>query len=143
MTEQIAPSVDRRATNQAPPLVGHNVVTGDRALVEALGRHGSPDLVDDLTELGVQAGSAEAREHGMLANQHHPELTSYDRWGTRIDEVAFHPSWHWLMERAVGHGLQAAPWEQQEPARRTPTCAARPASSPGRRPSPATAARSR
>ena len=27
--------------------------------------------------------------------------------------MVFHPSWHWLMERAVGHGLQAAPWEQQ------------------------------
>ncbi len=114
MTEPNQPSVDRRATNQAPPLVGHNVVTGDQALVDALARHGSPELVDDLTGLGLQAGSAEAREHGMLANRHHPELTSYDRWGNRIDEVAFHPSWHWLMERAVGHGLQAAPWEQQE-----------------------------
>ena len=50
----------------------------------------------------------------MLANRHHPELVPYDRWGNRVDEVEFHPSWHWLMERAVGHGLQAAPWEQQE-----------------------------
>ena len=50
----------------------------------------------------------------MLANRHHPELTAYDRFGNRIDEVEFHPSWHWLMERAVSHGLQAAPWEQQE-----------------------------
>ena len=113
MTEN-PPVVDRRATNQAPLLVGHNVVTGDQALVEALERHGSPDLVDDLAELGAQAGSEEAREHGMLANRHHPELTAYDRFGNRIDEVEFHPSWHWLMERAVRHGLQAAPWEQQE-----------------------------
>ena len=108
------PDVDpRRATNQAPPLVGHNVVTADLALTEALVRHGADGLVEDLTPLGVEAGSAEAREHGMLANRHHPELTTYDRFGNRIDEVAFHPSWHWLMERAVGHGLQAAPWEQQ------------------------------
>ena len=52
MTEQIVPSVDRRATNQAPPLVGHNVVTSDLALIEALARHGSADLVDDLTGSG-------------------------------------------------------------------------------------------
>ncbi|HEY4419233.1 MAG TPA: acyl-CoA dehydrogenase family protein, partial [Pseudonocardia sp.] len=52
-------------------------------------------------------------EHGRLANRHEPELTTYDRYGNRVDEVAFHPSWHWLMERAVGYGLQAAPWEQQ------------------------------
>jgi hypothetical protein len=50
----------------------------------------------------------------MLANTHEPQLTTYDRFGNRIDEVAFHPSWHWLMTRAVGHGLQAAPWEQSD-----------------------------
>jgi putative acyl-CoA dehydrogenase len=103
----------RAATNQPPPLVGHNVVASDRALVDALVRHAGPSVVDDLTELGRQAGTAEAREHGRLAHRYEPELTTYDRYGNRIDEVAFHPSWHWLMERAVGHGLQAAPWEQQ------------------------------
>ncbi len=105
----------RRATNQPPPLVGHNVVTSDAALTEALVRHGDAGVVDDLSGLGAEAGTAEAREHGMLANVHHPELTSYDRYGNRIDEVTFHPSWHWLMERAVGHGLQAAPWESDSP----------------------------
>jgi putative acyl-CoA dehydrogenase len=104
----------RATTNQAPLLAGHNVVTSDAALVEAVTRHAGADVVDDLVALGAEAGTAEAREHGMLANRHHPELTTYDRYGNRIDEVEFHPSWHWLMERAVGHGLQAAPWEQQE-----------------------------
>ncbi|MGA8245762.1 MAG: acyl-CoA dehydrogenase family protein, partial [Nocardioides sp.] len=106
-------SSTRAATNQPPPLVGHNVVTSDAALVEAVGRHAGQEAVDDLRPLGASAGTAEAREHGRLANRHEPELTSYDRYGNRIDEVVFHPSWHWLMERAVGHGLQAAPWEQQ------------------------------
>jgi putative acyl-CoA dehydrogenase len=101
----------RVAANQPPPLVGHDVVTSDVALVEAVTRHASAEVVDDLTALGREAGSAEAREHAMLANTHEPELTTYDRFGNRIDEVAFHPSWHWLMARAVGHGLQAAPWE--------------------------------
>jgi putative acyl-CoA dehydrogenase len=104
---------NRAATNQPPPLVGHNVVTTDPALVEAVTRHAGPEVVDDLEPLGAEAGTAEAREHGLLANRHEPELTTYDRYGHRIDEVVFHPSWHWLMERAVGHGLQAAPWEQQ------------------------------
>jgi putative acyl-CoA dehydrogenase len=103
----------RVASNQAPPLVGHNVVTSDPALVEAVTTHASAEVVESLTEIGALAGSAEAREHGILANRHHPELTSYDRFGNRIDEVAFHPSWHWLMERAVGFGLAATPWEQQ------------------------------
>ena len=104
----------RVATNQAPLLAGHNIVTGDAALVEAVTRHASAEVVEDLAGIGAEAGTAEAREHGVLANQHHPELVPYDRWGNRVDEVRFHPSWHWLMERAVGHGLAATPWEQQE-----------------------------
>jgi putative acyl-CoA dehydrogenase len=112
--ERHIPGNIRVVTNQAPPLVGHNVVTADAALVEAVTRHASPDVVADLVGLGSEAGTAEAREHGILANENHPHLTPYDRYGNRIDEVRFHPSWHWLMERAVGHGLAAAPWEQQQ-----------------------------
>jgi putative acyl-CoA dehydrogenase len=104
----------RVTTNQAPPLVGHNVVTADAALSEAVLCHAAPEVLEDLAALGAEAGTAAAREHGQLANEHHPVLTPYDRYGERIDEVAFHPSWHWLMERAVGHGLAATPWEQQE-----------------------------
>jgi len=103
----------RVSTNQAPPLVGHNVVTSDLALVEAVTRHASTEVVEDLVGLGAEAGTEEAREHGLLANRHEPRLTPYDRHGNRIDEVEFHPSWHWLMARAVGHGLAATPWEQQ------------------------------
>jgi putative acyl-CoA dehydrogenase len=82
--------------------------------VDAVTRHASADTVADLAPLGAQAGSAEAREHGLLANEFTPTLVPFDRYGNRVDEVRFHPSWHWLMERGVGHGLQAAPWEQQE-----------------------------
>jgi putative acyl-CoA dehydrogenase len=110
------PAGDLRAsTNQAPPLVGHNVVASDLALVEAVTRHAAPEVVDDLTALGELAGTAEAREHGLLANQNTPRLVPYDRYGNRVDEVAFHPSWHWLMERAIGHGLAATPWESESP----------------------------
>lgn len=109
------PGDNRVARNQPPLLAGHNTVTADAALVEAVTRHASTDVVDDLTALGAEAGSAEAREHGMLANEFHPELVPFDRYGNRVDEVRFHPSWHWLMERGVGHGLQAAPWESDHP----------------------------
>ncbi|MCD6638651.1 MAG: acyl-CoA dehydrogenase family protein [Nocardioides sp.] len=115
MIDARTPRPDRTATNQAPPLVGHNVVTADAALVEALTRHGSADVVASLEGLGAEAGTEEAREHGMLANEHGPVLKPYDRWGNRVDEVTFHPSWHWLMDRAVDHGLQGAPWESDDP----------------------------
>jgi putative acyl-CoA dehydrogenase len=108
--------VDNRvATNQPPQLVGHDVVRTDRALVDAVTRHGSPAALDSLGPLGLLAGSAEAREHGRLANRNEPELARFDRYGNRIDEVRFHPSWHWLMEHAVGFGLGAAPWTDGSP----------------------------
>lgn len=105
----------REATNQVPPLVDHNTVTSDLALVEAVTRHGSSEVVADVAPLGAEASTAQAREHGMLANEHEPVLTPYDRYGHRVDEVRFHPSWHWLMERGVGHGLAAAPWTSERP----------------------------
>ena len=118
-TEHETPALDltalRESTNQAPPLVGHNVVTGDAVLMTALETHGSAGLADDLAALGAEAGSAEAREHGMLANEFHPALVNYDRYGNRVDDVRFHPSWHWLLERAVGYGLQASPWTSDAP----------------------------
>jgi putative acyl-CoA dehydrogenase len=104
-------SSNRVARNQPPPLVGHNVVTCDLALVEAVCRHGRAETVDDLVPIGRLAGSAEAQEHGRLANRHEPTLRTFDRYGNRVDEVEFHPSWHWLMHRGVGFGLQGAPWD--------------------------------
>lgn len=108
-----SPADIRSATNQVPLLAGHNVVTADAALSEAVTRHAGADVLESLAEIGAQAGTEEAREHGRLANEHHPELRQYDRYGNRVDEVDFHPSWHWLMERAIGHGLGATPWERQ------------------------------
>ena len=134
-------STSAQAANQAPPLVDHNTVTSDLALVEAVTRHASGEVLSDIAPIGAVASSAEAREHGLLANQHEPELVPYDRYGNRVDEVRFHPSWHWLMERGVGFGLQAAPWTTRRPApARAPR---RRRSSRGPRPSRATAARSR
>jgi len=108
-------SRSRVATNQAPPLVDRDVLADDRALSEAVLRHADADTLAGLSALATTAGGAEAREHGRLANVHAPVLRPYDRYGNRVDEVELHPSWHWLMERAVGHGLQGAPWLSDDP----------------------------
>ncbi|MER7348463.1 acyl-CoA dehydrogenase family protein [Streptomyces aurantiacus] len=99
-------------TNQAPPLVGYDVFACDRALVEAVERHLDPALLDDarteLSGLGRTAGSVQAQEWGTLANENPPVLHTHDRYGNRIDEVTFHPSWHRLLGKAVGAGLTSA-----------------------------------
>ena len=102
-------------TNQAPPLRGVNFFTDDTPLGDALRPYA--DLAGDagLDRIGAVAGSEEALAQALPANQHPPVLRTHDRYGNRIDEVEFHPSWHWLMERAVGFGLQAAPWTSDRP----------------------------
>ncbi|HEY9367486.1 acyl-CoA dehydrogenase family protein [Streptomyces sp.] len=99
-------------TNQAPPLVGYDVFTSDRALTEAVERHLDPGLLpaaqEELTELGLGAGSAQVQEWGRQANENPPRLRTHDRYGNRIDEVEFHPAWHRLLGKGVGAGLTNA-----------------------------------
>ncbi|MBT1091074.1 acyl-CoA dehydrogenase family protein [Streptomyces sp. Tu102] len=99
-------------TNQPPPLVGYDVYTADRALSEAVGRHVAPELQDEVGEelaaFGRTCGSAQVQEWGVLANENPPRLRTHDRYGHRIDEVDFHPSWHRLLGKGVSAGLTAA-----------------------------------
>jgi putative acyl-CoA dehydrogenase len=48
------------------------------------------------------------QEWGRLANENPPKLRAYDRYGNRVDEVEFHPSWHRLLGKGVSAGLTAA-----------------------------------
>ncbi|TXS48424.1 DNA alkylation response protein [Streptomyces sp. uw30] len=99
-------------TNQPPPLVGHDVYSCDRALSEAVERHVVPELLDEvrgeLTSFGRTCGSAQVQEWGVQANEHPPRLRTHDRYGHRVDEVDFHPSWHRLLGKGVSVGLTAA-----------------------------------
>jgi putative acyl-CoA dehydrogenase len=110
----VGPPATHEVRNQVPPLAGHDVAA-DPALLEAVDREGAGWAIDGLHELGLLAGRPGTQEHARLANEHPPVLRSHDRYGNRIDEVEFHPSWHALMDTAVGHGLHAAPWADPRP----------------------------
>ena len=95
--------------NQPPPLVGHDVAD-DPVLLAGLAREGAGWAADDLHRLGRLAGSEQAQTWGEQANRFAPELRTHDRFGHRVDEVEFHPSWHALMDVAVREGLAGSPW---------------------------------
>ncbi|WP_405590905.1 acyl-CoA dehydrogenase family protein [Streptomyces sp. NBC_01092] len=99
-------------TNQPPPLVGHDVFTSDLALSEAVERHVVPELLDEvrgeLASFGRTCGSAQVQEWGVQANENPPRLRTHDRYGHRVDEVDFHPSWHRLLGKGVSVGLTSA-----------------------------------
>jgi putative acyl-CoA dehydrogenase len=101
--------------NQTPPLVEYDSFATDTIAREAVRRADAGWAESSLHEIGRRAGSAQAIAWGFEANAHEPELTTHDRYGHRIDEVAFHPSYHHLMKNAVRFGLHAAPWREPGP----------------------------
>ncbi len=95
--------------NVVDPLVGFDVAAADPALAAGLAAAGTTPT-EPLRSLAVDAGAAEWAEQARLADRNPPVLHTHDRAGRRVDEIEYHPSWHRLMGRAVGAGLQAAPW---------------------------------
>ncbi|WP_327715512.1 DNA alkylation response protein [Streptomyces sp. NBC_00490] len=107
-------SATHDVTNQPPPLAPYDA-SEDTALLEGLRREGAGWAEEDVRRLGRLAGSAEAQEWAELANRHEPVLRTHDRYGHRVDEVEFHPSWHHLMRVAVTEGQAGAPWADDRP----------------------------
>jgi putative acyl-CoA dehydrogenase len=97
-------------TNQAEPLVGHDLFAGNRALQDALVHHHPGFDRARFAALGAELGRADMQAHARLANMHGPVLHTHDALGRRIDQVEFHPSYHALMAAALRHRLHAAPW---------------------------------
>ncbi len=96
--------------NQPAPLADYNLFETNRPLRDAL-KFNAPALqTTALHDLGEAVGTADMQMHARLANVHTPQLHTHDRFGRRIDEVEFHPSYHVLMKAAVGAGLHGTPW---------------------------------
>ncbi|WP_324785040.1 acyl-CoA dehydrogenase family protein [Streptomyces sp. H51] len=108
------PYATHDVTNQPPPLTPYDAAE-DAALLEGLRREGAGWAEEGIRRLGLRAGSAEVQEWAELANVHEPVLRTHDRYGHRVDEVDFHPSWHHLMRAAVAEGLAGTPWAEDRP----------------------------
>jgi putative acyl-CoA dehydrogenase len=108
-------SGNHEVANQPPPLVDYNVFETDTVLVEAARREGAEWARARISEVGALAGSERVQALGAQANENPPRLRTHDRYGHRVDTVDFHPSWHELMEIAVGHELHCSPWKDPRP----------------------------
>src|ERR1700687_6122585 len=96
--------------NQPPPLEDYNLFAHDAPLQEALRREGGDWAEEKVSEFGALMGRAETLRLGELANRNPPILRTHDRFGHRIDEVEFHPSWHELMRIGVSYEHHSLPW---------------------------------
>ena len=101
--------------NQPPALVDYNAFDADPALGEALEREGGAWGVDRCRDLGAAVGSSEADEHRRRAQRNIPVLRTHDRYGNRIDEVEYDPSWHWMLGLGVEREVPSLPWRDPRP----------------------------
>ena len=99
-------------TNQSTPFTDVNLFTSNRPLQDALAHHHPGFDRVRFEALGALCGSAEMQVHARLANTQGLRLLTHDRFGRRIDQVEFHPSYHALLEAACGARLHGSPWAE-------------------------------
>ncbi len=96
--------------NQSAPFTDINLFEINRPLREALQRFHPGCDPSRFSTMGAELGRSDMQEHARLANFHWPKLHAHDRFGHRVDQVEFHPSYHVLMASALRHKLHATPW---------------------------------
>jgi putative acyl-CoA dehydrogenase len=104
-----------RVENQPPRLDCYDAFSTNRPLVEAVQREAGDWAEKPLQTLGSLLGTPAYLQWAEEANAHPPVLRTHDRYGNRIDEVEFHPSWHTVLGESVHRGLHAQPWIEPRP----------------------------
>ncbi|ANB27388.1 DNA alkylation response protein [Alteromonas stellipolaris] len=101
--------------NQPTFLPPYNLWHGDALLKHAVLANLVSPSADVTTQLGNfgQVAGFELMEHGELANKNKPEFHPFDRYGRRIDDVAFHPSYHALMSAAMQGNVHNYSWQNE------------------------------
>ncbi|MEL6983127.1 MAG: acyl-CoA dehydrogenase family protein, partial [Actinomycetota bacterium] len=93
------------------PLEPYNPYVADPVLRRAVAREGAAAADIELVAFGARVGSEEVVQWGFDANRNGPELLTHDRFGDRIDEVRYHPSYHRLLELSVGAGIHSSHYD--------------------------------
>lgn len=101
--------------NMPPHLGDQDLWQSDLALREGVAREGAFWAEGHLASFGKLAGAEETFALADQANRFSPELKTYDRYGMRVNQVAFHPAYHALQEIAVSNGLPNFAWNNPKP----------------------------
>ena len=100
-------------TNMPPHMGDQDLWRQDLALREGVAREGGGWAESELSALGALAGSEAVFEKADEANRHIPELKAFDRYGMRINQVAYHPAYHELMGMAIEHQVPSFAWRHE------------------------------
>ncbi|MEP4036598.1 acyl-CoA dehydrogenase family protein [Pseudophaeobacter sp.] len=97
-------------TNTPPHMGDQDLWASDLALREGTTREGAAWAEPQLAAFGKAAGREDVLEQADQANRFGPELKPFDRYGMRVNQVSFHPSYHALQDLAVSNGLPNFAW---------------------------------
>lgn len=98
-------------TNQPPSRTDVNEFTLNIPLNDYLPSLGGATVSAALGASGGVVGSAQFQDDARLAHKNPPILRTHSKYGQRIDEVEYHPSYHRIMNQAVAAGAHTAAWE--------------------------------
>uniref|UniRef100_UPI003D8BA87F acyl-CoA dehydrogenase family protein n=1 Tax=Gordonia sp. B7-2 TaxID=3420932 RepID=UPI003D8BA87F len=109
------PHLTHEVLNQSTPRVDINEYELDTVLRESVARHDAGWADAELREIGALVGSEQFQHDAKLANTITPQLHTFDRWGRRIDEVEYHPSYHRIISASISHGAHTRCWADPQP----------------------------
>ncbi|WP_127474837.1 acyl-CoA dehydrogenase family protein [Microbacterium sulfonylureivorans] len=101
--------------NQPPWRVDVDEYGSNAPLVSAVDAFGAGWADVALRDAGALVGSAGFQRDAELANVHTPVLHTHDRWGFRLDEVEYDPSYHRVISAALAHGAHTSAWADPRP----------------------------
>ncbi len=113
-TRTTPPFETHTVDNQPPEFAPRNLYADDVVLREGIVREGASAFGAGLARYGALAGG-ELYTLGFDANRDKPRLNTHDRFGQRIDLVAFHPAYHQLMRAAKENGVAGLSWQMPQP----------------------------
>ncbi|WP_231687162.1 acyl-CoA dehydrogenase family protein [Arthrobacter alpinus] len=115
-SESSASYPTHQVLNQPPPRVGINEYTANIPLAQYLQTVGEAGVsaTGGLEAVGAVVGSAQFQEDARLAHKNAPILHTHNKYGQRIDEVEYHPSYHRIMGEAVAAGAHTSAWARPE-----------------------------
>lgn len=101
-------------SNQPPPRVDINEYLLNLPLQEHLSNFGevSASATAALEATGAVVGSAQFQDDARLVHKYPPIVHTHSKYGQRIDEVEYHPSYHHILGQAVAAGAHTSAWER-------------------------------
>ncbi len=99
--------------NMPPHMGDQNLWADDRALRHWASHMGGAGHTGHFTHVGHLTGLDETFQKANQANRHGPELQAFDRYGMRINAVAFHPAYHDLMDLAISNQVHNFAWHHE------------------------------